>query len=225
MQQNNFESIDKVLGIVVAIVLVLILMHTCGTNGQLNIDHKKMKDQIENYKVQHLSDSSKLISQAINYQNEIDSKDIALKKLNIRNPKEVVKIKYKTIVQTEIKLSDPIVIDSSNYIKLPVVFSDYNDWWSIDGSIDSSGVLKIDSIVSTGTLTYSVGDTLRNGLFNRLLRKYDSVIRLHIDNPTMSISNLSNIYMNKTPKWFQTTAFKVGVGVLIGIGLTSQIAK
>jgi hypothetical protein len=86
-------------------------------------------------------------------------------------------------------------------------------------------VLKIDSIVSTGTFTYSVGDTLRNGLFNRLFRKSDSVIRLHIDNPTMSISNLSNIYMNKTPKWFQTTAFKVGVGVLIGIGLTSQIAK
>jgi hypothetical protein len=84
-------------------------------------------------------------------------------------------------------------------------------------------VLVIDSIVSSGTLTYSVGDTLRDGLINRLLRKKDSVVRLHIDNPTMSISNLSNIYVKKEPKWYQSTAFKIGVGVLLGIGLSSQI--
>jgi hypothetical protein len=147
---------------------------------------------------------------------------MAIKLLAIRNPKEVVKIKYKTIVKTNIKLADPITIDSTSYIKLPVEFSDYQEWYSIDGKIDTLGVLVIDSIVSNGTLTYSVGDTLRDGLINRLLRKTDSVVRLHIDNPTMSISNLSNIYVKREVKWYQSTAFKIGVGVLLGIGITSQ---
>jgi hypothetical protein len=225
MQQSKFDSLDKVLMVVGGVVMLLIFIHTCGSNGQLTIDYRNMKQQVESYKVQHLEDSSKLISQAVNYQSKIDSRDMAIKLLAIRNPKEVVKIQYKTKVETKIQLAEPITIDSSKYIKLPVEFSDYNDWYSIDGKIDSLGVLVIDSIVSSGTLTYSVGDTLRDGLFNRLLRKSDSVVRLHIDNPTMSITNLSNIYVKKEPKWYQSTAFKIGVGVLLGIGLSSQISK
>jgi hypothetical protein len=225
MVSNKFDSLDKVLMLVGGVVMLLIFIHTCGSNGQLTIDYRKMKDDVESYKVQHLADSSQLISQAVNYQSEIDSRDMAIKLLGIRNPKEVVKIQYKTKVETKIQLAEPIIFDSSSYIKLPVEFSDYSDWYSIDGKIDSIGVLVIDSIVSSGTLTYSVGDTLRDGLINRLLRKTDSVVRLHIDNPTMSISNLSNIYVKKEPKWYESTAFKIGVGVLLGIGLSSQISK
>ena len=225
MQQSKFDSIDKLLMAVGSIVMLIIFIHTCGTNGQLTIDYRKMKEEVQSYKLQHLSDSSKLISQAVNYQSEIDSKNMAIKLLAIRTPKEVVKIKYKNIVKTKIQLAEPIKFDSTSYIKLPVQFSDYNDWYSVDGQIDSTGSLVIDSIVSNGTLTYSVGDTLRDGVFNRLLRKSDSVVRLHIDNPTMSITNLSNIYVKKDNKWFETTAFKVGVGALLGIMITSQISK
>jgi len=223
MQQSKFDSIDKVLMIVGSIIMLLIFIHTCGMNGQLTIDYRKMKEEVQNYKVQHMADSSKLISQAVNYQSEIDSRDMAIKLLAIRNPKEIVKIQYETLIKTKIQLAEPITIDSSKYIKLPVEFSDYNDWYSIDGKIDSLGVLVIDSIVSSGTLTYSVGDTLRDGFINRLLRKSDSVVRLHIDNPTMLISNLSNIYVKKETKWYESTAFKVGVGVILGIGISSQI--
>jgi hypothetical protein len=223
MQQSKFDSLDKVLMLVGGVVVLLIFIHTCGSNGQLTIDYRKMKEEVQNYKMQHMADSSKLISQAVNYQSEIDSRDMAIKLLAIRNPKEIVKIKYETLIKTKIQLAEPIIFDSSSYIKLPVQFSDYNDWWSIDGKIDTTGSLVIDSIVSSGTLTYSLGDTLRDGFFNRLLRKKDSVVRLHIDNPTMSISNLSNIYIKREPKWYQSTAFKVGVGVLLGIGLSSQI--
>jgi hypothetical protein len=223
MQQSKFDSLYKVLMLVGGVVVLLIFIHTCGSNGQLTIDYRKMKEEVQNYKVQHMADSSKLISQAVNYQSEIDSRDMAIKLLAIRNPKEVVKIQYKTKVETKIQLAEPIIFDSTSYIKLPVEFSDYSEWYSIDGKIDSLGVLVIDSIVSSGTLTYSVGDTLRDGLINRLMRKSDSVVRLHIDNPTMSISNLSNIYIKREPKWYESTAFKVGVGVLLGIGLSSQI--
>ena len=223
MESNKFDGIDKVLGIVAGMVMLLIFIHTCGMNGQLTIDYRKMKEEVQSYRVQHLSDSSKLISQAVNYQTEIDNKDIAIKLLAIRNPKEVVRIKYETLIKTKIQLAEPIIFDSTSYIKLPVQFSDYQEWYSIDGKIDTLGSLVIDSIVSSGTLTYSVGDTLRGGLINRLLRKTDSVVRLHIDNPTMSITNLSNIYVKREPKWYQSTAFKIGVGVLLGISISSQV--
>lgn len=225
MASSKFDSIDKVLMMVCAFVMVLIFIHTCGKNGQLTIDYRDMKEELQYYKVQHLEDSSKLISQAVNYQSTIDSKDLAIKLLAIRNPKEIVKIKYETLIKTKIQLAEPITIDSSKYLKLPVSISDYSDWYSIDGKIDTTGTLVIDSIVSSGTLTYSVGDTLRDGLINRLFRKSDSVVRLHIDNPTMSISNLSNIYIKKDPKWYQSTAFKVGIGVLLGIGISTQLTK
>ena len=223
MAQSKFDSTDKVFMLVGGIVMLLIFIHTFGMNGQLTIDYRKMKEEVQSYKIQHLADSSQLISQAVNYQNEIDSRDMAIKLLAIRNPKEIVKIKYETLIKTKIQLAEPVIFDSTSYIKLPVEFSDYSEWYSIDGKIDTLGSLVIDSIVSSGTLTYSVGDTLRDGLINRLLRKTDNVVRLHIDNPTMSISNLSNIYVKKEPKWYQSTAFKVGVGVLLGIGISTQI--
>jgi len=225
MVQSKFDATDKVFMLVGAIVMLLIFIHTCGTNSQLTIDYRKMKEEVQSYKVQHMADSSQLISQAVNYKSEIDSRDLAIKLLAIRKPKELVKIQYKTKVETKIQIAEPIIFDSTSYIKLPVEFSDYSEWYSIDGKIDTLGTLVIDSIVSSGTLTYSVGDTLRDGLFNRLLRKTDSVVRLHIDNPTMSITNLSNIYVKKEPKWYQSTAFKVGVGVLLGIGISSQVIK
>jgi len=225
MQQDKFDSIDKVLGISAAFIMLIIFIHTCSTNGKLNIDYRDMREQIEEYKVQHLADSSKLITQAINYQTEIDNKDIALKLLSIRNPKEVVRIEYKTIVKTKIQVAKPVTIDSTKYIKLPVAISDYQEWYSIDGKIDTTGSLVIDLFETSGTLTYSVGDTLRGGLINRLFRKSDSVVRLHIDNPNMSITNLSNIYIKKEPKWFETTAFKIGIGALLGIGISSQLIK
>lgn len=221
----KLDALNKVIAGICLLVLVLVLLHTCSSNGQLTIDYRSIKQEVQSYKVQHLADSSKLITQAINYQSEIDSRDLAIKLLKVVKPKEVVKIEYKTIVKTKIQLAEPITIDSSKYIKLPVDFNDYSEWYSIDGKIDTLGSLVIDSIVSSGTLTYVIGDTLRDGLFNRLFRKTDSVVRLHIDNPTMSISNLSNIYVKKEPKWYQSTAFKVGVGVLLGIGISTQLAK
>jgi len=62
--------------------------------------------------------------------------------------------------------------------------------------------------------TYAVGDTIRKGLFKRR----DKVIRMRIDNPNMQITGMNNIYIKQEKKWYQTTAFKVGVGALIGFG-------
>jgi hypothetical protein len=42
---------------------------------------------------------------------------------------------------------------------------------------------------------------------------------MRVDNPNVSITGLENIYIKQDKKWHQTTAFKVGVGAIIGFGL------
>jgi hypothetical protein len=47
---------------------------------------------------------------------------------------------------------------------------------------------------------------------------------MRIDNPNMQITGMQNIYIKEDKKWYQTTAFKLGVGALIGFGV-SRAAK
>jgi hypothetical protein len=53
------------------------------------------------------------------------------------------------------------------------------------------------------------------------LKKKDTVVRLRVDNPNVQVVGMDNIYIKQEKKWHQTTAFKVGVGVLIGIGISA----
>jgi hypothetical protein len=141
--------------------------------------------------------------------------------MKMKNPKEVIQFKTRYIIKTEIPLAETEQIDSVNYLRVPVSFSKGEKWFSINGQILSTGTLLIDSLITNGQFTYSVGDTLRNGLFNRLLRKSDQVVRLHIDNPNIQLQGMTNIYIKDRKKWFETTAFKIGFGALIGFGLAS----
>jgi hypothetical protein len=72
--------------------------------------------------------------------------------------------------------------------------------------------------------TYAVGDTMRTGFVNRLLKKKDTVVRLRVDNPNVQVVGMDNIYIKQEKKWHQTTAFKLGVGMIIGvaIGVTAK---
>jgi hypothetical protein len=62
---------------------------------------------------------------------------------------------------------------------------------------------------------------MRTGFVNRIFRKSDQVVRLRVDNPNVQVVGLENIYIKQDKKWHQTTAFKVGVGVLIGVAAVS----
>ena len=122
---------------------------------------------------------------------------------------------------SEIPIAETEKIDSVNYLRVPVSFSKGERWFSINGQILSNGTLLIDSLVTSGQFTYSVGDTLRNGFINRLFKKSDQVVRLHIDNPNIQLQGMSNIYIKDRKKWFETTGFKIGFGALLGFGLAS----
>jgi hypothetical protein len=65
---------------------------------------------------------------------------------------------------------------------------------------------------------------MRTGFVNRLLKKKDTVVRMRVDNPNVQITGMQNIYIKEDKKWHQTTAFKLGVGMLIGVavGVTAK---
>jgi hypothetical protein len=170
-------------------------------------------------------DSSTIVTQAqIIANNEsiaaIQAAEIAALELELNNPVEVVKFKTRTVIKTEFNVGDTVIIDRVPHLRLPLKFYKAEKFWVIGGELTNKGSLQIDSLIMNADFTYAVGDTIRKGLFKRR----DKVIRMRIDNPNMQITGMNNIYIKQDKKWYQTTAFKVGVGALIGFGV-SRAAK
>ena len=169
-------------------------------------------------------DSSTIVTQAqIIAKNEsivaIQAAEIAALELKLENPVEVVKFKTRTVIKTEFKVGDTVIIDRVPHLRLPLNFYKAEKFWVIGGQLTTKGSLQIDSLIMNADFTYAVGDTTRKGLFKRR----DKVIRMRIDNPNMQITGMNNIYIKQDKKWYQTTAFKVGVGALIGFGAAKAV--
>ena len=151
----------------------------------------------------------------------IKAKQIAALELQLNNPIEVVKFKTRTVVKTEFKVGDTVIIDRTPHLRLPLKFYKADKYWVIGGSLTTRGSLQIDSLVMNADFTYAVGDTIRKGLFKRT----DKVIRMRVNNPNVAISGMENIYIKQDKKWYQTTAFNLGVGALIGFGVSRAAQK
>jgi hypothetical protein len=220
-----YKGINFVL--IACFILIILLFRSCSLNREYISELKKQDTEIESFKVSRLLDSSLIYTQNVN----IKIKDLELQKneqeifalrvMKMKNPKEVIQFKTRYIIKTEIPIAETEQIDSVNYLRVPVSFSKGERWFSINGQILSNGTLLIDSLIAPAQFTYSLGDTLRNGFINRLFKKSDQVVRLHIDNPNIQLSGMSNIYIKDRKKWFETTAFKIAFGAFLGFGLAS----
>jgi len=194
------------------VILLFLLVKTCGDGVQSDyrLKHTIYEDSIV------IASQKKIIAQ-----NGSDAakqaQQIAELEVKVKNASEVVRIETRTIIKTQIKLGDTVMIDKQPYIQLPKQFLKKTEWYTIGGMINRLGWLQIDSLVIPAKFTYAVGDTMRTGFINRLLKKKDTVVRMRVDNPNVSITGMDNIYIKKDKKWHQTTAFKMGVGMLIGV--------
>lgn len=221
-----FKQINFVLVFIIA-CLILLLFRSCDLNREYILELRKQDSEIQDFKKTRLQDSSFIYTQ--NLIIKIKSKEIqnneqeifALRVMKVQKPKEVIQFKTRYIVKTEIPIAETEQIDSVNYLRVPVSFSKDECWFSINGQILSNGTLLIDSLITPAQFTYSVGDTLRNGFINRLFKKSDQVVRLHIDNPNIQLQGMSNIYIKDRKKWFETTGFKIAFGAFLGFGLAS----
>lgn len=220
-----YKGINFVL--IACILLIVLLFRSCDLNREYISELRKQDSEIQEFKKTRLQDSSFIYSQDLVI--KIKSAEIqkneqeifALRVMKIQKPKEIVQFKTRYVIKTEIPIAETEQIDSVNYLRVPVSFSKGERWFSINGQILSTGTLLIDSLIAPAQFTYSVGDTLRNGFINRLFKKSDQVVRLHIDNPNIQLQGMSNIYIKERKKWFETTGFKIAFGAFLGFGLAS----
>lgn len=196
------------------IVLVFLLLKSCSDNVQSDyrLKHTIYEDSVL------IASKKKIIAQSLSDAAK-QAQQIAELEVKVKNASEVVKIETRTVIKTQIKLGDTVMIDKKPYIQLPKPFLKNTEWYTIGGMINRLGWLQIDSLVIPAKFTYAVGDTMRTGFVNRLLKKSDTVVRMRVDNPNVAITGMQNIYIKEEKKWHQTTAFKLGVGAIIGFGL------
>jgi hypothetical protein len=211
------ESVrTKIIYLAVLIVLLFLLLKSCSDNVQSDyrLKHTIYEDSIV------IASQKKIIAQK-NSDAAKQAQQIAELEVKVKNASEVVRIETRTVIKTQIKLGDTVMIDKKPYIQLPKPFLKTTEWYTIGGMINRLGWLQIDSLVIPAKFTYAVGDTMRTGFFNKLLKKKDTVVRMRVDNPNVAITGMDNIYIKEDKKWHQTTAFKLGVGALIGVAITS----
>jgi len=205
--------------LIAIIVLVFLLLKSCGENvtNDYRLKHTIYEDSIV------IASQKKIIAQSSSDAAK-KAQQIAELEVKVKNASEVVKIETRTVIKTQIKLGDTVMIDKKPYIQLPKPFLKKTEWYTIGGMINRLGWLQIDSLVIPAKFTYAVGDTMRTGFINRLLKKSDTVVRLRVDNPNVQVVGMDNIYIKQEKKWHQTTAFKLGVGMLIGVavGVTAK---
>ena len=217
-QKNSSDSFkwgsvrSETIYLIALIVLLFLLLKSCGENvtNDYRLKHTIYEDSVV------IASQKKIIAQAGSDAAK-QAQQIAELEVKVKNASEVVKIETRTIIKTQIKLGDTVMVQGKPYIQLPKPFLKQTEWYTIGGMINRLGWLQIDSLVIPAKFTYAVGDTMRTGFFNKLLRKSDQVVRLRVDNPNVTITGMDNIYIKQEKKWHQTTGFKVGVGVLIGI--------
>ena len=205
---------SETLFLLALIVLLFMLLKSCGDGVQSDyrLKHTIYEDSIV------IASQRKVIAQAGSDAAK-QAQQIAELEVKVKNASEVVRIETRTIIKTQIKLGDTVMIDKQPYIQLPKPFLKSTEWYTIGGMINRLGWLQIDSLVIPAKFTYAVGDTMRTGFVNRIFRKSDQVVRMRVDNPNVQVVGLENIYIKQDKKWHQTTAFKMGVGAIIGFGL------
>ena len=205
--------------LIALVVLLFFLLKSCSDNVQSDyrLKHTIYEDSVL------IASQKKIIAQSGSDAAK-QAQQIAELEVKVKNASEVVKIETRTVIKTQIKLGDTVMIEGKPFIQLPKPFLKNTEWYTIGGMINRLGWLQIDSIVIPAKFTYAIGDTMRTGFVNRLLKKKDTVVRLRVDNPNVTITGMDNIYIKQEKKWHQTTAFKLGVGVLIGVavGVTAK---
>ena len=208
----------------------MLLWDTCETKKILEKNSSIQQDTIQSFKRKSLADGSAIYSQdltiiTLEKENSLYKEALAkAKELGIREPEMIIGTRFKIKQTGQMKPVDVEEIDSLKYISLPYFNSRTDRWRSISIGIDTAGVLS-DTTATFAEFTYAIGDTLKSGFFNKLFRRTDKVISMKIDNPYVEVTGMKNIIIKERKRWYQTTAAKVGAGVILGAVGYSALSK
>ena len=204
------------------IVLIIILISISNdyrverNTAHLNAD--KLLDTVRYYK---LKNGSVVASKTVLEYNDEQMK--ALVKSSTKNMQEIAKKfnKIETVVQsiTETKIDsitvsyvEPVLVD----FKREGLVTD--TFYSFSYNSSSEGFKIANLKLTNDTITYIKGNKRR-----WLLGKNTPTLDINHSNPFIKDIKIDVTELKDEKKWYQTTLFKVGIGVISGVILTEQL--
>ena len=169
------------------------------------------------------ADSSVIATQQLRIFSEEEAKTLALiENERLKNIKSVVRTNTVTRIESVFvpfeAMSVDLNTDYENTCAIPQdtikYFKTNNEWYSINGSVSDSGVL-FDSVSFKNSFSTTIGYEKSPGALG-FLKKKNPVVEIKSDNPYTDITAMDNIIIKEDKKFYQTTGFKIGVGVLLG---------
>ena len=210
---KHVSNIVTALSITVCFILITLLSKSCNSERNSLTEIDRLNTVLTGYKQQRDSDNKLIISQSLNlsaFKRTIDS-------LQVVNATLGGSVKSETIIKTEIQLSPPeTVLVDKVVLTLPQPFFKQDKHFTIGGIITKEALLRFDSIrINTG-FSFAVGDTLRAGFFNRILKRKDSVFRVKFDNPYIKVYSASNFVYRRKRHWTEHPLTTLGIGLASG---------
>ncbi len=147
----------------------------------------------------------------------------------LKKIKSQVKIITRTKIEKEfIPFNDYDIFDDTwdeeKLISVPKSFKMLNEYYWIGGRIIKKGI-EIDSIQFFNRMTITIGDKKLKG-FKNILKRRIPTVEIVNESPYISIEGLQNVVIKKRRKrWYETAAFKIGVGFGLGIYATTKIVQ
>ena len=206
--------------LVIVLLLLGIALLVCGyTSSRAELSHFKAQ-------VSKLEFSEQVFEETINESGKIiveqeqlilSQKDaISLKILEIDRLK---KVKSQVIVSTITQIDSVFIpfeelsdsIPATEFIYVPKEFSLNTEWYSIKGSVLSSGV-NLDSLSFMNKMKLTIGSKSQ-GLF----KKPKPIVLLENENPYVKTIGLQNIVISNELKWYEKKSLWFGLGISTGI--------
>ena len=210
----------KLFAIVTLAVLILITsIRGCSRLAKVTNYAAQIERENGQLKTKRLADSSTIASFRVamaESEREIDRLRYLASKAEVKRPVAAVSASVRVVVHDTVFIDSPVLIDSIPHLTLPAPIQKHTRYYAFSGNLTEHGYLSIDTFAVNAELTWAIGDTVRAGFFNRLLRKRDKVVRMHIDNPLIEVKGLDAVIVPNKPKRFRYFLGGLGVGILAG---------
>lgn len=207
---KNGQKVFKILPWIIIIALISMLFKECESNTSLADNLKKQKSQTVYYKNElgTITASNKVLQlEKSQLEEYLIEQDDSLKKLasEFSKVKSIVKYRVKTKI-------DSVKVPFE--VKVPCEFTrsgDYeNEWFNLGYKVDQNG-LTIEPF-ETWTDVTTITGFKKKWFWGKKTYTTD----ITASNPNITIENVKSFEEKVPVKWYESTLFKVGIGVIGG---------
>lgn len=141
-----------------------------------------------------------------------------LKKIN----SEVRVITVTKINDVFVNVTDTVIVEKGDTIREAKSFNEVNKWYGLKGYTSPKGIM-FSSIYFNNELVITIGYEKKKGIKN-LFKKSEPVVDVVNKSPYSRTDELYNVVIKPSKKkFYQTTGFKIGLGVASGFWLHSKL--